>query len=373
MPLLTAAGLVGLDLAELCSWAAQLASETGAARAQSSSCGEPSRWSARASRCRAALLHDRLGAHLIATGSLDAGLVARERAVELVPAQPRSPERAQVLAGLGNALMLAWRHEESRRVCEKALKVGRAVGARRAEFVALAVLGVDLAYLGRGKEGLAKLRLALRLAEENGDALQQRLAYVYLTDVLTMVGRPRESADKATAALDTLQRHGIEHTGLVTNQIDALVAIGEWDEADRISAATLRASTASWPHLRLVHRAELEIGRGDFDETARVHLEAALPRAAGVLAHGGETYDILVAELALWERRWTDADRAVRDGLKRAHSGEAALIRVQLCAQGLHAQARARGTRTRPRRRRRLAPTARAGTKAPRHSSRRRR
>jgi hypothetical protein len=51
------------------------------------------------------------------------------------------------------------------------------------------------------------------------------------------------------------------------------------------------------------------------------------------------TYDPVVIELALWERRWTDADEAVRDALARTKSRDAALVRVQLCAHGLRAQA----------------------------------
>jgi hypothetical protein len=200
------------------------------------------------------------------------------------------------------------------------------------------VLGIDLAYLGRGDESLAQLRLALRLAEERGVPWQVLFAYIALTDVLTMLGRPRESARLAAAAVDVVRRYGLDLTNLVANQTEALVAVGEWDDADRVSAAALRANTASWPHVRLVSRAELEVGRGDFDD-ARAHLEAALPQAARVLAHGGESYDLLVAELALWERRWTDADEAAREGLARARSREAALFRVRLCAQGLRAQA----------------------------------
>ena len=45
-----------------------------------------------------ALLHVRLGEYLYETGSNDAGLAAFERAVELVPAEPPSPERAYALA-----------------------------------------------------------------------------------------------------------------------------------------------------------------------------------------------------------------------------------------------------------------------------------
>ena len=50
-------------------------------------------------------------------------------------------------------------------------------------------------------------------------------------------------------------------------------------------------------------------------------------------------YDACLAELALWERRWTDADAAIQDGLAQARQREAAHIRVQMCAKGLRAQA----------------------------------
>jgi DNA-binding CsgD family transcriptional regulator len=83
-------------------------------------------------------------------------------------------------------------------------------------------------------------------------------------------------------------------------------------------------------------RAEVEIGRGEFG-AARAHLEAA----SGTLPedHVFGLYDAYLAELALWERRWTDADAAIRDGLARARRREAAPIRVQMCAKGLRAQA----------------------------------
>jgi DNA-binding CsgD family transcriptional regulator len=51
------------------------------------------------------------------------------------------------------------------------------------------------------------------------------------------------------------------------------------------------------------------------------------------------SYDAYLAELALWERRWVDADQAVRDGLARARSRDMAQLRVWLCAKGLRAQA----------------------------------
>jgi tetratricopeptide (TPR) repeat protein len=152
-----------------------------------------------------------------------------------------------------------------------------------------------------------------------------------------MLARPRESARLAAEGADAVRRYGIEHAAIVTNRVEALVAAGEWDDADRVSAAALRATTANRPHQPLVSRAELEIGRGDFED-ARMHLEAALATVREDV-RGSLPYDPVVIELALWERRWTDAGRAVREALARTRSRDAALFRVQLCAQGLRAKA----------------------------------
>jgi DNA-binding CsgD family transcriptional regulator/tetratricopeptide (TPR) repeat protein len=330
-----AAELVRLDLAGLCSWAAELAWNTGAAPRAVELAQQAIELVGDSDPLRASLLHEGLGRYLHDSGRGDAALAAVERAVELAPAQPPSPERAQVLAILGNLLMVAWRYDESVAICEQALLLARAVGAHQAEFLALRALGGGLAYLGRGDEGVAQLWLALRLAEERSDPMAEH-AYVALTDAMTMLGRPREAARLAATALEALHRYGIDCTTLVANQVEALVAIGEWDQADRVSAAALRAMTANLPHQPLIHRASLEVGRGDFD-AARAHLQAAAPTVH--VDPDVATYDGYVCELALWERRWADADEAVREGVARARSRGMAQLRVWLCAKGLRAQA----------------------------------
>ena len=331
-----AAELARLDLAELCSWAAELASQTGAAPRAVELTRRAIELVGASDPVRAALLHERLGRYLHASGRTNAGLSAFERAVELVPAQPPSPEQAQALAALGTGLSLAWRYDESLVVCEQTLALALTVGPQSAQLRALTVLGTDLAYLGRGDEGLARLRQALRLAEERGDPMMLQRVYITLTDVLTMLGRPRESARLAAAGLEIMRGFGVDSTVLVANHIEALLATGHWDEADRASAAALRAITASYPYMLLILRADLETGRGDF-EAARAHLDAALAtlredRGLGI-------YDVCLAELALWERRWTDADQAARDALAGAGSGQTAQLRVWFCAKGLRAQA----------------------------------
>ena len=331
-----AAGLTGLDLAGLCAWTAELASRTGAAPRAAKLARQAIDLVEEGDPLRAARLYDRLGRYLHESGKTNAALSGYERAVELVPAQPPTAERAQALAALAHGLTLAWRFDESLAICEQALALARAVGAHAVEPRAIQDLGRNLAYLGRGEEGLAHLRQALQLAEEIGDPLALLHAYISLSDVLMMLGRPEESARAGEGGLEAVRRYGIDSTVLVANCIEALIAIGEWDKADRASAAALRAITANYPYMLLMLRADIELGRGDFG-AARAHLEAALPtlredRGLGI-------YDIFVAELALWERRWTEADQAACDGLARARSGQAAQLRVWFCAKRLRAQA----------------------------------
>jgi DNA-binding NarL/FixJ family response regulator len=231
-------------------------------------------------------------------------------------------------------------HDESRVVCEQALELARQAGARRSEFRALGVLGVDLAYLGRPEEGLDHLWAALRLAEDSGEPQDLGRAHILLTDVLTMLGRPRESVQVAAAGIALARSHGREHgvdITLAVNLIEALVDLGEWQEADRVGGAAIRAGGSQWPDQRLVARAALDVGRGDFDR-ARADLQAALATVAED-RRGRAAFDITRAELALWERRWDHAEHAVEEGLRRLPAQEAALLRVRLCAQGLRAQA----------------------------------
>jgi DNA-binding NarL/FixJ family response regulator len=133
-----------------------------------------------------------------------------------------------------------------------------------------------------------------------------------------------------------MRRSGVYSPLLVSNRIEALLAIGDWDEAETLSAAALRGITTSFRSWLLTIRAAVEIGRGELD-SARAHLEAA--RDALREDHVFGLYEGHLAELALWERRWADAEAAVDEGLRRARSREAAQMRVQLGATGLRAQA----------------------------------
>jgi DNA-binding CsgD family transcriptional regulator/tetratricopeptide (TPR) repeat protein len=327
--------LVGLDLPDVCSWAAELASQAGAApravelmqRAISLVDDQPVR-AAPLVECRGCYLHE--------SGQTGASLDEYQRAVDLLSAQPPSAERAGALASLGAGLGRMWRFEESLAACQQALAMMNDVGDFHAEPRARRALGIGLVYLGRTGEGLDQLRRAVRRSVEADDPRSAVRSYVALTDALTMLGQPRASIEAAEEGLRGVARYGIDTTALTSNYIEALVATGDWDLADRVSAGALGSLTANFPSMLLINRAEMETGRGRFDE-ARSHLRAAQDTLREDRGFG--VYDVYIAELALWERRWTDADQAARDGLALAAAKHAAQIRVRLCAKGLRALA----------------------------------
>ena len=120
-----APALVGLDLAELCTWTAERASQVGAA-------GRAVELGRRAvelvggrDQDRAALLHVRLGEYLYAAGDDAPALAAFERAVAIGPADAASPERAFALGSLAGGLMVACRFADSLPIAEQALALAR--------------------------------------------------------------------------------------------------------------------------------------------------------------------------------------------------------------------------------------------------------
>ena len=344
-----AAEVAGIELAEVCAWAAQLADHIGdapravelARRAIEITPGES--WH------RVALLHIRLGEYLHGTAEDRDALDAFERASALTREHPGSSERTHALSSLAGGLAVEWRFAQSLPLAREALAQAPAVGAQEAKVRALTVLGLDLVHGGQTDEGIAMVEEALALAERTGDLIGLNRAYVYLTDVLLILGRQSAAARLGARATAAMRRHGIVSEILTANHVEALIALGDWDEADRISSSALGAATASFPYMNPLVRADLETGRGDFD-SARAHLDSA--RETMRADHGFGVFEAYVAELALWERRWSDAHQVLQEARERAGSRrDRAAPRLVLC-QGATGPGRTGRPRPRPPRRR---------------------
>jgi DNA-binding CsgD family transcriptional regulator/tetratricopeptide (TPR) repeat protein len=252
---------------------------------------------------RAGLLHEQLARCLRLLAAPEA-LGAQQQAVRLVPAAP-SAERARVLGSLAQLLVLMSRFEEARELAEEAIAIAVKVGARAEEANARTALGNALVHLGEVGAGLAELEAARRLATQAGDVVVALRAIINHSDVLLATGRLEEAVVAAQDGIQQARRLGQDRTFgpfLACNATQALVALGRWDQAERVSRQGLEGApddATSVPVLLL--RAALELGRGDLDaaqtrlQTVRRLLPAPIPEAhkAGPLFAG-------LAELALW-------------------------------------------------------------------------
>jgi DNA-binding CsgD family transcriptional regulator len=284
------------------------------------------------------LLYERLGTYLLPVGDRDGARAAFERAVELVPEQPPSPERARVLSALGNALSLSWRPLESRAVCEQALAVAAAIGDDLPALRALAILGLDLQLLGRGAEGIECLLDARRRALERGAVVEELRTYVVLSDMHLIGGRLREAAQDALEGVAKSRQYGYERSSgivIASNAAEALLGLGEWARAEEILDAALHLTSSFRPEGVHLIRAELELRRGEY-AVALQHLEAAGPAVREPQLSAA--YSCLVAELALWERRPEDAASVLDAALRLDATGDVKIREPRLCALAIRAE-----------------------------------
>ena len=275
-----------------------------------------------ADSARAGLLHERLGRYLWM--SLDeAALAAYQEAVRLVPAEPPSAERARVLAGYAQVLYLQARDAEGGRVAEEALAVARSVGARWEEGQALGLVGVKLADQGDLDGGLALLREARRIAEEQADVEGLAMAHVMMTWGTFEGGRLEEGLAAALDGAEATGRLGSPAWRDFLEQQAALFEfpLGRWEEADRHLRAVLERDRLTGPkgvHTRW-QRARLDIARGDFAAARRwlqeAEQQAATASRAQFDAQFAGPLAIARTELALWEGRDHDAFQASSEGL----------------------------------------------------------
>jgi DNA-binding CsgD family transcriptional regulator/tetratricopeptide (TPR) repeat protein len=242
---------------------------------------------------RAGLLHNLRGWYGALRGWDDAGandldmmLADNREAVRLVPAEPPSAARAQVLFGYGRALEVqAGRHdEEAAAVHDQALAAARQAGSQPDIVPAMASLGYLRAVQGQVDAGIALLQeahaLDLRLG---GDArglyaASMPPAVLGLSDVLLKANRLEEAAEMATKGWHRLRQDGLaDHRHaflLLAIAVEALFGLGRWDEAAQISQpVTDQPVTAANAVLHGV-AAELEGARGQLG-TALARLDRA--------------------------------------------------------------------------------------------------
>jgi DNA-binding CsgD family transcriptional regulator/tetratricopeptide (TPR) repeat protein len=269
----------------------------------------------------AGLLNERLGRFLWASGDSGAALNAYEAALRLVSPEPPSPARARALAARGQAFMLLARYEESKRSCEEAIEIARAVGARAEEGHALNTLGFDLACLGDPVDGVGHLRRALEIARDVGDLDDLARAYLNLSELLAgPLNRLEEALQLALEGVELSRRVGLARdygVSLQANAVAALYGLGRWNEALAVLAEGEQTNPIEMAAIDL-HQgwAKLLVSRGDFDDAGR-HLDTVRRLMVNTV---DPQYNVPLAareaELALWRGEQGEARRAVTAGLE---------------------------------------------------------
>ncbi|HEY7969584.1 MAG TPA: AAA family ATPase [Candidatus Limnocylindrales bacterium] len=284
-------------------------------------------------------LHSRLAFLMWAGGESEEALVEHRRAVELVPADPPTVERASVLGGLGGALMGLGRWEESRPICVAAIDCARAAGAVLEESRARTMLGSDLVALGELDAGLEELREAHRLSEGEPSELAVVTGYNLALNLLATDGLEEGLA----VAVDTQEtarhgglerRYGMELAALVG---DILLRLGRWDDADRATAdgLALDQRRRGTPYLAVV-RSRLVARRGNvrdaLDRLETIDFDRLEPDLAVALA-------IALAEASVLGGRLDAALDAVDRGMAAAIESGDRIWSTPLVGLGLRAAA----------------------------------
>jgi DNA-binding NarL/FixJ family response regulator len=270
-----------------------------------------------ADRVAAAVARERLGRYLWTSGRHSESADEYARAVEQMPAEPASSERASVLASLAQILMLRGDLSDSRELADQAIAIARAVGDRAVEAHALNTLGVDIASVGRRQEGIAFLResLAIELSLGPSDNLQR--TYTNLSDLLDQDGRVEEGLELALQGVRVAAEQGMTRgwaAFLLAEAANRCTRLGRMDDARRMIDEALD-SGATGLQGGFVHEiaARVAMMTGRYD-AARAHVDDALRLLR--LAAGAMWIAPIHArrvELAALEADIASARRAVSD------------------------------------------------------------
>jgi DNA-binding CsgD family transcriptional regulator/tetratricopeptide (TPR) repeat protein len=234
---------------------------------------------------RAGLLHSLRGWYLPGTADPEAALAASQEAVRLVPAEPPSAERAQVLLGYGRALLIrVGRYDEAAEIYEQALAAGRRAGSEPDVARAMAAVGYLRVLAGQVDAGIALLREANELTERSvGYAWGLSMAQtpppaLVLSDALLKTNWLEEASEVAIRGWERMRHFGLaDHRSafvLIGNAVEALLRLGRWDEAARLGEPVAEQPVSSANVSLQGVLAEMEGARGQF-EAALARLERA--------------------------------------------------------------------------------------------------
>jgi DNA-binding NarL/FixJ family response regulator/tetratricopeptide (TPR) repeat protein len=337
--------LAGFDHIRLLSLAASAANDANqATRALALVRQAISELDAGADPVRAAVAHEQLGRYLRHAGQGEQSWAAFDRAMELMPAEPPSPERAVLVERYAANLMLAGRFRRSVELAEEALADARRFGLRALESRALNTLGMSRVQLGQVEGGLAQLHEAVEVADWVGQPDVSARAAINLSDILDLAGQTEEALSVVRRALAVIRERAAEPTSydsfLALQESAMLVRLGRLDEAERGVPERLPGdSVGATPLFRHFVRAEIAMLRDDRDVWEREVQELSRRLKSADDPQWHQPLATLTAELALADGRIADARAAIADGFAALACAEDLLRATRLVWMGLRVEA----------------------------------
>ena len=289
-----------------------------------------------------ALLRARRGRALWRDEGAEPSLAIYAEAIAMLPAHQPSADRARVLAGMGQILMLVDRFAEAIAMCEEAVAMARAVGDRQVEGHALNTLGLGLAALGRCREGTAALETALAMALELGGSDDVARAYVNLSDAMRLCSLTREAVDVVKDGIVDIERLGATGSYGATireNGAAFQYEIGSWDAADawgRESRRMVRPGPNAWRY-HIATTVGLGVARDQPDISGRLDRFADLLDGQPVEGQYQGAYALAAAEHALWKRRPGEAIDTIESSLSLLSDHWFPYFLAQMHAMGVRA------------------------------------
>ncbi|MDF5752334.1 helix-turn-helix transcriptional regulator [Spongiactinospora sp. TRM90649] len=226
-------------------------------------------------------------------------------AMRLVPAEPPSRLRGQVVENLSRMMYLASDWEEKEAMAQEAIAVGNLVGDIATEAHAMITLGWVRCRFFDLDPHLGLFETARELAARVGASGAMARNDVSLSDVLEGAGRHEEAVAVARLGLSHAAEAGLARTNgafVAINLTEPLVSLGRWDEALEVIEHA-RELVPPPPYLASLigFAVDIALARGDIDSADRRLVEMArllrrgTYRAQTVLPNLRRRIDLLVA------------------------------------------------------------------------------
>ncbi len=252
-------------------------------------------------------------------------------ALRLLPEQPATSLRAEVLGSLAHSMALTGQGDEPLALARAAVATAQEAADPVAELSAQSTLGMLLVGQGDVEDGLTAARRSVALAEQFGGQFHVARVLTNMSDTLCGLGRYLEAVEAARAGMAVAREVGLTRsfgTLLLGNEAEPLLLLGRTGEAEQVLeqafAATPDAGESTFLH-RLA--ADVALVHGDL-AAAGASLALARPHlswgaAMEPLPQYGLPVARVTAELAAAEgdldRAWLAASEPLAGGLVRSH------------------------------------------------------